>query len=511
MDRPISLLLAALGGQGGGVLTAWLMEAARLAGYPAQSTSIPGVAQRTGATTYYFELFPDPNPPGRPIFSLFPSASEVDVVAALEPTEAGRALQEGYVTAATTVVTSTQRVYSVAEKVVAGDGRLPAAPVVQALAQAAGRLVQVQLPPNGQANAYFFGALIGSRALPFSPADGRGAIENLGLAVAVNLAGFEAGVAAASHQAAPAAPELPPAGQVSPIFLTEETAPVEMPAPPGFEPELAALPAALRGLVGHGLARLVDYQDAAYARRFLARLGPILAADEAHPGHRLSAEVARRLAAWMSHEDIARVAQLKTRRERLARIRQEVGARAGEPVQVTDFLSPGWEEVGGVLPAGAVHLPGPAAGSEGSGRARRSSSALAHLLALGLRRHERPGRAATAAPAHPGLCPGAGRHRDLAAGSGGSGGGGLRPRLPDGGVGRLGARLWRRAGAWPRLPGPRLRRLAAETAHRSPGRCRRRPRLSPRRPARAGSGVWPVVSGQWSVFSSQWSVVSSLR
>ncbi|MBX7233250.1 MAG: indolepyruvate oxidoreductase subunit beta family protein [Caldilineales bacterium] len=365
MDRPISLLLAALGGQGGGVLTAWLMEAARLAGYPAQSTSIPGVAQRTGATTYYFELFPDPNPPGRPIFSLFPSASEVDVVAALEPTEAGRALQEGYVTAATTVVTSTQRVYSVAEKVVAGDGRLPAAPVVQALAQAAGRLVQVQLPPNGQANAYFFGALIGSRALPFSPADGRGAIENLGLAVAVNLAGFEAGVAAASHQAAPAAPELPPAGQVSPIFLTEETAPVEMPAPPGFEPELAALPAALRGLVGHGLARLVDYQDAAYARRFLARLGPILAADEAHPGHRLSAEVARRLAAWMSHEDIARVAQLKTRRERLARIRQEVGARAGEPVQVTDFLSPGWEEVGGVLPAGLYTFLGRLLGQKG--------------------------------------------------------------------------------------------------------------------------------------------------
>lgn len=367
MHRPISLLLAALGGQGGGVLTAWLMEAARLAGYPAQSTSIPGVAQRTGATTYYFELFPVPNPAGRPIFSLFPSAGEVDVVAALEPTEAGRALQEGYITAATTVVTSTQRVYSVAEKVVAGDGRLPAAPVLQALAQAAGRLVQVQLPPNGQANAYFFGALIGSRALPFSPAEGRGAIENLGLAVAVNLAGFEAGLAAVRDQAALALPALPPAPQVSPIFLTEEAPAVEMPAPPGFEPELAALPAALRGLVGHGLARLVDYQDAAYARRFLARLGPILAAEEAHPGqgHRLSAEVARRLAAWMSHEDIARVAQLKTRRARLARIRQEVGARPGEPVQVADFLSPGWEEVGGVLPAGLYTFLGRLLGQKG--------------------------------------------------------------------------------------------------------------------------------------------------
>jgi indolepyruvate ferredoxin oxidoreductase, beta subunit len=49
-----------LGGEGGGVLSQWLVEAARIAGYPAQSTSIPGVAQRTGATTYYVEVFPQP-------------------------------------------------------------------------------------------------------------------------------------------------------------------------------------------------------------------------------------------------------------------------------------------------------------------------------------------------------------------------------------------------------------------------------------------------------------------
>ena len=50
--RPVSLLICALGGEGGGVLTEWLVDVARHAGYAAQSTSIPGVAQRTGATTY---------------------------------------------------------------------------------------------------------------------------------------------------------------------------------------------------------------------------------------------------------------------------------------------------------------------------------------------------------------------------------------------------------------------------------------------------------------------------
>ena len=376
MDRPLSLLLAALGGQGGGVLTAWLMEAARLAGYPAQSTSIPGVAQRTGATTYYFEMFPDRNPPAPPIFSLFPSAGEVDVVAALEPTEAGRALQEGFVSVATTVITSAQRVYSVAEKEVAGDGRLPAEPVLRALGQAARRLIQVHPPENGQANAYFFGALIGSQALPFSAADGRGAIESLGLAVAVNLAGFEAGLHAA-HEPQAAAPQISPI-PLRPVPLPAAALPAAGERPHEITAELAALiektlPATLRPLATQGVARLVDYQNAAYARRYLARLQSLIAAEEAArppdqtPTYRLTAEAARRLAAWMSHEDIVRVAQLKTRRGRLARIRQEVGARTGEPIALVDFLSPTWEEAAGVLPAGLYRLFGKILGQKGQG------------------------------------------------------------------------------------------------------------------------------------------------
>jgi indolepyruvate ferredoxin oxidoreductase beta subunit len=48
--RPITILIAALGGEGGGVLTDWIV--AGLGGLSVQSTSIPGVAQHTGATTY---------------------------------------------------------------------------------------------------------------------------------------------------------------------------------------------------------------------------------------------------------------------------------------------------------------------------------------------------------------------------------------------------------------------------------------------------------------------------
>lgn len=57
--RPVRLLIAALGGEGGGVLASWITNAAVAAGHVAQRTSIPGVAQRTGATTYYLEIAPD--------------------------------------------------------------------------------------------------------------------------------------------------------------------------------------------------------------------------------------------------------------------------------------------------------------------------------------------------------------------------------------------------------------------------------------------------------------------
>jgi indolepyruvate ferredoxin oxidoreductase beta subunit len=48
--RPIKIAIAALGGQGGGVLEDWLVAVAELYGWIVQATSIAGVAQRTGTT-----------------------------------------------------------------------------------------------------------------------------------------------------------------------------------------------------------------------------------------------------------------------------------------------------------------------------------------------------------------------------------------------------------------------------------------------------------------------------
>jgi indolepyruvate ferredoxin oxidoreductase beta subunit len=45
----------AMGGEGGGVLADWIGRSGGARGWTAQTTSVPGVAQRTGATIYYVE------------------------------------------------------------------------------------------------------------------------------------------------------------------------------------------------------------------------------------------------------------------------------------------------------------------------------------------------------------------------------------------------------------------------------------------------------------------------
>ena len=65
------------------MLTDWIVSAAEASGFPVQSTSIPGVAQRTGATTYYVEIYPEPLATlgeRRPVLGLYPVPGHVDLV-----------------------------------------------------------------------------------------------------------------------------------------------------------------------------------------------------------------------------------------------------------------------------------------------------------------------------------------------------------------------------------------------------------------------------------------------
>ncbi len=339
IERPVCVLMAALGGQGGGVLVDWLVQAARIDGFMAQATSIPGVAQRTGATTYYFEVYPQCDLPTRPVFSIFPASGAIDLMVSFEPMEAARALSGGYISQDTKVITARERIYSTFEKIKPGDGITPLAPVFDALNAIAGSLTIVEMAKAARnagchPNAVMFGVMAASEILPMKLESCRAAISQSGVAVKSNLAGFDAGMAL---RIAPA--------DASEVPLAEFDV-----VPAAFASSVAALPEAVQPLAGHAAAQLLDYQDASYVELYLNRLRNIVALDNEEQDYRLSLEVARRLAAWMTFEDVVRVAQLKTRPGRLKRIRNELGISNDAPLLVDDYLKPGREELQGILP-----------------------------------------------------------------------------------------------------------------------------------------------------------------
>jgi indolepyruvate ferredoxin oxidoreductase beta subunit len=343
--KPIKIAILAMGGEGGGVLADWIVDLAEHNGYLAQTTSVPGVAQRTGATIYYVELFPRAAAEAagaRPVLAMMPLPGDVDLVLASELMEAARAVQRGLVTPdRSTLLASTHRVYAIAEKIALGDGRADDQALLAAARTAAKRFVGFDMAATAEGagsviSAVLFGALAATGELPFTREQFEATIQRGGVGVKSSLAAFDAAHRQALAGPAPAAPPpaftLPRAQHPAVQALLDRAA---------LEHDAQALP-----LVVEGLRRQVDYQDPAYAALYLDRLASA-PADGA-----LRAELARYLALWMSYEDTIRVADLKTRDTRFARVKGEVKAGADQVLQVSEFMHPRLQEIADTLPAG---------------------------------------------------------------------------------------------------------------------------------------------------------------
>lgn len=356
--QPFSILIAALGGEGGGVLADWIVDAAQRAGLPVSATSVPGVAQRTGATSYYIEFMRAPSLAGRaPVFALMPVPGRVDVLLASELLEAGRMIERGFVSPSRTLlIAARHRVYTTLEKMQMGDGRLPD----EHIHAAARGLARHHLSLDLQAiaarqrtviSAVLFGALAGSGVLPWPRAVCEASIRAGGIGVEASLAGFAEAFEAAAADAPP---------------------PVE-----------ATMPKALAEIVALGQARLADYQDSPYAQRYRERVDTLLAAAPAGPAHE---EAARQLALWMAYEDAIRVADLKTRAARFEKVRTEAQAGPDDIVEIREHLSPGLDEIAAIAPRRigerlrARVRREPPVGARGQGRTLTTTSIHGFLL-----------------------------------------------------------------------------------------------------------------------------------
>jgi indolepyruvate ferredoxin oxidoreductase beta subunit len=347
--RAVTIAILAMGGEGGGVLADWIVDLAEHSGYCAQTTSVPGVAQRTGATIYYVEIFPDAlvRAAGKePVLALMPVPGEVDIVIASELMEAGRAIQRGLVTPdRTALIASTHRVFSMTERTAADDGRVDAEKLLEACQAAAKKSLcrdfeALASKKRSVISAVLFGALAGAEVLPFSRAQFEEAIRRGGVGVESSLAAFAAGADSLRDPAAVVAEGPQASVRVGPRLQN-----------------LAAriygeFPAAAHELLLTGIARLTDYQDERYAAEYLDRLQPVREIDQRYGSgeFELLREAGRYLALWMTYEDAIRVADLKTRRTRFERVTNEARAQAAQLVQIHEFLYPRVEELTDILP-----------------------------------------------------------------------------------------------------------------------------------------------------------------
>ncbi|MEI8266316.1 MAG: DUF6537 domain-containing protein [Betaproteobacteria bacterium] len=407
-DRPLTLLICALGGEGGGVLTQWLVDAARLAGHRAQATSIPGVAQRTGSTTYYLEFDPqrESERSDAPlVFNLSPVPGALDALVSSELLETARQAGNGMLSAERTLVlSSSARTLTTLERMAPGDGRLDDA-ALRRLVAAFSREHHV-LDMAGLArqhgtvvSAVMLGAIAGSGLLPFERRHFEDAVKAGGGSPAATQASLR-GFAAACDEVAGTRTRGAFVAQVlgTGAAPSREQPANALPTPtPAGEPSTAAsaagqrllagdarFPDALHPLLTLGCERLIAYQGAGYARLYLDRVAGVLQAEQTqaasstrpearaagrtHPEADAAAEgpaqdasvddwpvtreTARGLAVWMAFDDVIRVAELKSRSARLQRVRSEARAGAQDVLRVFDHFKPGVPEFAALLPPG---------------------------------------------------------------------------------------------------------------------------------------------------------------
>jgi indolepyruvate ferredoxin oxidoreductase, beta subunit len=281
---------------------------------------------------------------------LMPVPGDVDVVLASELMEAARAVERGFVTPdRTLLVASTHRVFAMTEKIALADGRADAPALLAACRDAAKELVAFDMAALADAtgsalSAVLFGALAGSGALPFPRPAFEAAIRRGQVGVKASLAAFGAAFEAAQAREAAAAAD----GGKEPASNNKVS-----PTLRALLDEARDFSGEARTVVLASIERLNDYQDADYVRDFLARLNRFrdIERERGDGSDRLLAETARQLALGMAYEDTVRVADLKIRASRFARVREEAQIGDGQILEIAEFFHPRVQEIADTLPA----------------------------------------------------------------------------------------------------------------------------------------------------------------
>ena len=357
-DKLIKILIPAVGGQGGAVLTEWIIKALEIEEYDVQGISLPGLSQRGGSTTFYIEAYPKDSDE-KIVFSQFPLPGHIDLILSQELLELGRILKEGFGSEDTTIISSTYRIYSTLEKLPISSGIYSDEVLTKFAQEFSNRFIGIDAlkvaEDNGMnqlaANAILFGALSSSFVLPVKKESYQKAIEAVGVSSNSNLEAFGIGydyvIKNESDTQAEDKDEQPDNEYLKYIKLKDRDKVDQLKSRlSGKYPDF------MIPLINEALYRLTDYQSARYAESSLEKLEGFRETDESSPDNnfKLSEYVLKNLALLMSYEDGIRVSELKIRGERFRKIKRDMQIRDDQLFNVVDYLKPDAEEVYGLFP-----------------------------------------------------------------------------------------------------------------------------------------------------------------
>jgi len=389
LEKPFTILICALGGEGGGVLTDWLVNAAKIAGLPVQATSIPGVAQRTGATTYYLELMlkrPAVLGDDAPVFGLSPLPGQIDLLISSELLETARQISNGMSDPAQTcVISSSNRSLTTTEKMGMGDSRVPDVTLIDLIKQFSrvNHIVDMALLAKQSGtiiSSVMLGCIGASALLPLRKEHFEQAIQGgstqLSASQKASLRGFSLGWESVEKQLRNTQFIAQVIQSIEPSHEDTKNA-VSLPVVP--LDALQKFPAEVHPVLNLGYARLVEYQDKKYADLYLERVYSVWVAERQSSQRTqtsgtidalvsasntstantslppslsapITREAARWTALWMAFDDIVRVAELKNRQSRFEEIRKDTKAQTEDIIRVYDHFKPGVTEMAGLLP-----------------------------------------------------------------------------------------------------------------------------------------------------------------
>ncbi|HSE83627.1 MAG TPA: DUF6537 domain-containing protein [Thermodesulfobacteriota bacterium] len=343
----MKILIPSVGGLGVGVFVEWLSAAAILEGLQPNVLNLPGVSQRAGRTLSYIEISS-----GDTLFSPFPEKGKLDLIISQDFLELLQILKEGYGGENCNVIGTTYRYYTTHEKLSLKKDVYTYQNFRNLIEANSRDHIMVDIHKMGIAdfsNAHLLGLLCASGYLPQLRREGyEEAIRKVGIDPERNLKDFAFGYELL-EKARECRDGINPVSTVNRVSL-----------PDGYIKESiekleSAYGEGVRDIVAEAVRQLIEYQDTKYAELYISRVNDLHSylnetIGEAKRCDELIKEFGRVLAVRMAYEDVIRVAEKKTSRERFERIKQLYRIQEGDVFWVKDFFSPELDELYGILP-----------------------------------------------------------------------------------------------------------------------------------------------------------------